>query len=273
LYPPLPLELPSTPPAIPDQDLMDTDTDIPMPGSLSFQPPQTHAASTRLCVPSKPVEPFIFGLPLPQHNVSNAQFKLPVFLTMSKRLQAEGVQGIGMDIISKLQPGAHADGIEPPIGRAKKFVPKVNGMTKKFEGMREQVPEDGVDRWVFEEEGISRKRTMNEIKRIAIAKKRRSSVGHGAGRDRFGRRVGGETPGRLSGKVIPAGKKPRALPGSFDDDEDEDRDGADEKVEEKTADVDSSASGEANKDKEQDEVEKEKEEIGRGRKEKLSNGS
>jgi hypothetical protein len=247
---------------------MDTDMDIPMPGSLSFQPPQTPAASTRLSVPSKPVEPFIFGSPLPQHNVSNAQFKTAaasVLDEMNKRLQAEGVQGVGMNLITKLQPGAHADGIEPLIGRAVKFVPKGNGMATKFEKLHEQEFQkmEGIDGF-SKRRGISPKRTMHEIKKLAMAKKRRSSVGHGAGRDRFGRRVGGETPGRLSGKVITAGKKPRALPGSFDDEEDEDEDedgnGADEKMEEKTACANPSASGEANKDKEQDEVEKEKEE-------------
>jgi hypothetical protein len=262
LYPSLPLGRPSAPP---NYDHMDTDADAPMPGSLSFQPqpPQTPAA-TRLGVPSKPVDPFIFGSPLPQHNVSNDQFKTAassVLDEMNKRLQEEGIQGVGMDLISKLQPGAHVNGIQPLVGRKVKLMPKNSGMTEKFEKMHEEEFKkmEGIDGF-SKRRKMSPKRSAEEMARIAIAKKRKS-VGHGAGRDRFGRRVGGETPGRLSGKVIAAGKKPRVLPGSFDDEdknEDEnDGSGEDEKMEKKD---DPFASDEANKDKEQDDAEKVKEE-------------
>jgi hypothetical protein len=108
----------------------------------------------------------VFGSPLPQHNVSNAQFKTAATSVLdetNKRLQAKGVQGVGMDIISKLQPGAHADGIEPSIGRVVKFVPKGNGMTKKFEKMHEQEFQkmEGIDGF-SKRRGISPKRTVVE---------------------------------------------------------------------------------------------------------------
>ena len=170
-----------------------------------------------------------------------------------------------MDLIQQCQPGAHADGVKPLIGREVKFVPKGNGMAKKFEKMHEQVFKkmEGIDGF-SKRRGISPKRSADEIKKLAIAKKRRSSLmGHGAGRDRFGRRIGGETPSRLSGRVVAAGKKPRMLPGSFDDDDDNDDDddeNGEEKIEEKATGVDPSTSEEVNHDKAQEDDEKEKEE-------------
>lgn len=266
LYPPLTVELPS---ASPDQDHMDTDADVPMPGSLPSQPPQTPATSTRLGIPSKDIEPFIFGSPLPQHNVSNAQFKTAaasVLDEINKRLQADGVQGVGMDIIGKLQPGAHVDGVEPIANRKVKLMPKRDGMTEKFKSLHEEEFKkmEGIDGF-SKRRGILPKKSAAEIKRIAVAKKRKS-MGHGAGRDRFGRRVGGETPVRLSERVIASEKKPRVLPGSFDgnddDNDDDDGDGENGKSGEKRVSVDASAGGETNKDKVED-VEKEKDDEGK----------
>jgi len=224
---------------------MEADADVPMPGSLTFQPPKTPAPSTpftRLDVPSKPIEPFIFGSPLPQHNVSNAQFKSAatnVLEEMNKRLQVDGVQGVGMEIIGKLQPGAHADGVKPLVDREMKHMPKGSGMTEKFEKMHEEEFKkmEGID-------GFSRRRGISPKK----------SGGNGAGRDRFGRRVGGAPAGRLSEKIIANGKKPRVLPGSFDN-EDDDEDNDHGKMEEKIG-----GGHEANEDKEREDAEREKEE-------------
>jgi hypothetical protein len=211
------------------------------------------------------VEAFVFGSPLPQHNVTNDQFKsvaASVLGEMNKRLQAEGVQGVGADIISKLQPGAHDDVVESHVGRKVNFKSKGSGMTEKFEKMHEEEFKkmEGIDGFFKRT-----KRGADELKKMAIAKTRKSSaVGHGAGRDRFGRRVGGQTPNRLSGRVISAGKKPRVLPGSFgdgDDDEDNDDDGHGEDVKmAKEVEVDPFQSSEANKEKEQDKAGKEQEE-------------
>jgi hypothetical protein len=262
LYPKLSLEFPLTPSATQEDD-MDTDADVPIPGSLSFPTPQTPTASTRLEASTKAVEPFIFGSPLPQHKVSNAQFKTAaasVLDEMNKRLQVDGVQGVPMDMIRKLQSGAHADGVKPLLDREVHLMPKASDMTKKFEKMHEEEfrKMEGIDGF-SKRRGMLPKNSGDETKRLAIVAKRKSSVvGHGAGRDRFGRRIGGETPGRLTGRVVVPRKKSRVLPGSFEDEDDGGEHGEDEKMEERRVSVGPSDGGDKNL--KEDEAGKEEEE-------------
>ncbi|XP_006455361.1 hypothetical protein AGABI2DRAFT_121282 [Agaricus bisporus var. bisporus H97] len=71
-------------------------------------PPDVPPTSTTLSVPT--TDPFIFGSPLPQHSISNTQFKTAattVLEEMNQRLRSEGVKGVGMDIVDKLKQGAH----------------------------------------------------------------------------------------------------------------------------------------------------------------------
>lgn len=227
LYPPLPFDTSEAPAAVPVQI---NPEDEPMPGSLSFASP--HTPAKQLAVPAK-AEPFIFGSPLPQHNVTNTQFKsaaASVLEEMNKRLREEGVEGVGMDLISKLQPGAHSNGVGMLTNRDPKPLLKTNGIKEKFEKMHEEEFKkmEGID-------GLVKRRNMSPQKDtgsgresiVALGKKRKSSVlGHGAGRDRYGRRVGGDAAaGRISAtRVISTGRRPRVLPGSFGDDDGEDSD-------------------------------------------------
>ncbi|GLB39926.1 hypothetical protein LshimejAT787_0704360 [Lyophyllum shimeji] len=247
IYPPLPLELPvSSSSAAPAPTDMVTDTYKPMPGSLSQAskpatntiqtPAPTTAATTHLVAP----EPFIFGSPLPQHHVSNAQFAsaaASVLEEMNRRLQAEGVAGVDAALVSKLQPGAHAHipGVGTDLLGAKeaKEAAKAKLHKEKFDEIHaeEFSKMEGID-------ALARRRGMKDPgagageekeSAPAIGKKRKSSVlGHGAGRDRYGRRTG-EAAGRISAtRVISNGRRPRAIPGSFDDDDSEDEETRDE---------------------------------------------
>ncbi|KAG5643325.1 hypothetical protein DXG03_001175 [Asterophora parasitica] len=235
VYPPLPFDLPVT---LPSTDLtsnkMDTEEDEAMPGSLplatkpaSLQAPglsKAPNATAQLTVP----EPFVFGSPLPQHNVSDAQFKsaaASVLEEMNKRLQNDGIAGVGMDLIGRLQPGAHADGVPVQNARKAKEMPKTAGVKEKFE---EQHAEEfnkmeGIDSFVRRRAAA---KDAGGVKPVA-GTKRKSSVGHGVGRDRFGRRVGGDgAPGRISAtRVISGGRRARVIPGSFDGEDSDVEDG------------------------------------------------
>ncbi|KAF5384087.1 hypothetical protein D9615_003209 [Tricholomella constricta] len=252
IYPPLPFELPITSSLVASSsNKMDTDEDEAMPGSLAHKPAAlrtpgpskattTATTTAQLAVP----DPFIFGSPLPQHNVSNAQFKsaaASVLEEMNKRLQNEGVDGVGMDLISRLQPGAHAQGM-PALGtREAKEAPKTSGVKAKFNELHAEEFDkmEGIDSFV-------RRRAAKDAGEAKVARdKRKSSVGHGVGRDRFGRRVGDGASGRISAtRVISSGRRPRVIPGSFDDEdsdvEDEETGGAGEGTS-KRARVDSTA--------------------------------
>ncbi|KAF9463269.1 hypothetical protein BDZ94DRAFT_1322002 [Collybia nuda] len=227
LYPPLPFDTFEAPAIIPNS----MDTDEPMPGTLSPCPPHTPAPVKQLGVPTPKVEPFIFGSPLPQHNVTNTQFKsaaASVLEEMNKRLKEEGVEGVGMDLINKLQPGAHTNGVGTLMNRDVKPLPKTNGIKEKFEKMHQNEFDkmEGIDGLV-KRRNMSPKKDSDEGREsiIALGKKRKSSIlGHGAGRDRYGRRIGGDAiAGRISAtRVISTGRRPRVLPGSFGDDDGED---------------------------------------------------
>lgn len=87
-------------------------------------------------------EPFLFGSPL--HSVSNTQFQAAatsVLEEMNKRLGTSGVEGVGMEIVTKLQRGAHT---QAQLACDVKPLPALetgNGMkgnreiTKKFDNM------------------------------------------------------------------------------------------------------------------------------------------
>ncbi|KAG6853520.1 hypothetical protein C0991_003515 [Blastosporella zonata] len=185
-------------------------------GAPSLLTPAPKSSTTaQLAVPE---EPFVFGSPLPQHNVSNMQFKsaaASVLDEMNKRLHQDGVEGVGMDLISRLQPGAHALGTGILGPRETKEAPKANAFRQKFDELHaeEFSKMEGIDSLV------KRRGLMPKADTALAAKRRKSSVriNHGVGRDRFGRRVGGET-GRLSAAhVIGEKKRQRVVPGSFDD--------------------------------------------------------
>ncbi|KAG6849626.1 hypothetical protein H0H93_006835 [Arthromyces matolae] len=225
IYPPLPLEdllFPSNNAPGPSKPVglaVDTPTSLPtnkptLPSLLSAAPKSS--TTTQLAVP----EAFVFGSPLPQHNVSNNQFKsaaASVLEEMNKRLKQDGVEGVGMDLISKLQPGAHQSGAGVLAPREEKEAPKAKIIKEKFDKMHDEEFDkmEGID-------SLMRRRGRLAPKEGAsVTKNRKSSTGHGVGRDRFGRRIGGES-GRLSAAhVVSERRQSRVIPGSFDDDDDE----------------------------------------------------
>ncbi|KAG6909746.1 hypothetical protein DXG01_015734 [Tephrocybe rancida] len=189
----------------------------PKRAAPSFLTPAAKSSTTaQLAVP----EPFVFGSPLPQHNVSNTQFKsaaASVLEEMNKRLQQDGVESVGMDLISKLQPGAHALGAGLLGPREAKEAPKVNVFKQKFDELHaeEFSKMEGIDSLV-KRRGLKPKADAGPALKI---RKSSVGVGHGVGRDRFGRRVAGEA-GRLSAAhMVGDRRRSRVIPGSFDDED------------------------------------------------------
>lgn len=248
IYPPLPLE-----------DLVDSFHDGLDPAS-SIKPPSndmnvdasTSLASSKPAIPSllsHPLkstittqlavpDPFIFGSPLPEHNVSDSQFKsaaASVLEEMNKRLRQDGVDGIGMDLVTKLQAGAHAAGVDMIVPSEEKGAPKTKIHKEKFDKLHE---ED-----FSKMEGID-----SLVKRRGLLKDRMSSVaaGHGIGRDRFGRRIGGES-GRLSAATMVnesrEKRRSRVIPGAFGDNDGE------EETENREADVELTSENHKEQDK------------------------
>ncbi|KAF7762276.1 hypothetical protein Agabi119p4_8869 [Agaricus bisporus var. burnettii] len=128
-------------------------------------PPDVPPTSTTLSVPT--TDPFIFGSPLPQHSISNTQFKTAattVLEEMNQRLRSEGVEGVGMDIMDKLKQGAHTQAdLEREHKRPMQTVKekrRKGEITKKFD----EVHQAGFDKM----EGIVRK----GVAPLVIGKKR-----------------------------------------------------------------------------------------------------
>ena len=216
-------------------------------------------------------EPFIFGSPLPQHNVNNDQFKTAassVLDEMNRRLDAQGVDVVGMDLIAKLQPGAHVLGVSDVAMSKPETQKTVDEFYKeKFERLHEAEfnKMEGIDGLVRRKGGISPRKDSG----ASLANKRKSSVtGHGAGRDRYGRRISGHV-GRVSTtRVISGGRRPRVLPGGFDDDPDSDSEVDDDEMarsggDKAVCEVKQGQDEEAKAIEEQDRKEREKEAIRR----------
>ena len=116
----------------PQADRQEKDKDVAMPGSLA--PVRTRIESPQL---------FIFGSPLPQHNISNTQFRVAatsVLEEMSKRLREEGADEIQSDIIAKLHPHANilqnTREIEPMQGvRRRNFKSYMKASSRKWRGL------------------------------------------------------------------------------------------------------------------------------------------
>ncbi|KAG6857500.1 hypothetical protein H0H87_002125 [Tephrocybe sp. NHM501043] len=230
IYPPLPLEelMPSSnkdsTPSFSNHPVTDSmDLEGPSPGSLVPAPKRsapsllTPAPQSTTTAQLAAIDPFVFGSPLPQHNVSNTQFKnaaTSVLEEMNKRLQQEGVNSVGMDLISKLKPGTHAQGVDILGPREAKEAPKTNFFKEKFDELHaaEFSKMEGIDSLV------KRRGLLPKPEAVLTAKKRKSSVA--VGRDRFGRRVAGET-GRLSAARVVGERRRsiRVIPGSFGDEE------------------------------------------------------
>lgn len=200
-------------------DRQEKDTDVAMPGSM---------APVRARTPFvKSPEPFIFGSPLPQHNVSNTQFRVAatsVLEEMNKRLREEGVDEIQSDIIAKLHP--HANILHNTADcREIKPMPGVRGgeIKEKFQKLHESEFEkmEGIDALVKRRsERSPQKRTSEgeEKEKVIIVKKRKSSA------------LGPRRPSAFSGRasstrVISNGRRSKVvIPGAFGSEEEEDDD-------------------------------------------------
>lgn len=168
-------------------------------------------------------EPFVFGSPLPQHRVSDVQFRTAaasVLEEMNKRLQQDGIEGVDTSVISRLHPGTHsAADLEP---RELKPLPRLKGEFKgKFDQKHDEEFQkmEGIDGFV-KRRGISpNKDEVSASGPVVIGKKRKSSVvalndGEGPRRPIGARRASGT---RVVSKKLP--KAP--IPGAFGDDDDE----------------------------------------------------
>ncbi|KAF5348828.1 hypothetical protein D9756_009829 [Leucocoprinus leucothites] len=198
-------------------------------------------------------DPFVFGSP--RHSVSNYQFRAAatsVLEEMNKRLGISGVEGVGMDIVDKLQPpGTHRD-VKSLPGRSFSSGATATGsgggeMTKKFdERHRAEFQKmegiDGVVKRRMEQQKRSSSSSSTAGAPVPLAgKKRKSNVlgelGDGNGKPRrpitglaaanAGVRVGSVGGGRTSGttRVISSGRRGMALPGGFGDEEEADGEG------------------------------------------------
>lgn len=189
---------------------------LPNPHSQPTTPTRTPSKSSPSSALSIAKPAFIFGSPLPEHNVTNDQFRsaaASVLEEMNKRLQADGVNSVETGILSRIQQGAHLNGVVSMSSRGTSSVSSraTSGVKEKFDKQHEAE--------FSKMEGIDA-----VLKRKASTTSHRSSasVGYGAGRDRFGRRTGSSV-GRVSASrtVSTSTKHSRTIPGAFDDDDDE----------------------------------------------------
>ena len=207
-----------------DRQEIREDKDVAMPGSLA----PVHARM-------KSPEPFIFGSPLPQHNVSNTQFRVAavsVLEEMNKRLRDEGIDEIQSDIITKLNP--HGNILQNTTDfREIKPMPGVRRgeIKEKFQKLHEREFEkmEGIDALVKRRnERSPQKSTTEEEEKKVIVKKRKSSAitkdiveANGLGPRRpstFARRAS-------STRVISHGRRSKVvIPGAFGSEEEEEDD-------------------------------------------------
>ena len=129
-------------------------------------------------------EPFLFGSPL--HGVSNIQFQAAatsVLEEMNKRLGTSGVKGVGMEIVTKLQPGAHTQAqlacdVKPlPALATKNDMKGDREITKKFDDMHKAEFDkmEGIDGLVKRK--MERKNPLSSSTTVRVAgMKRKSNV-------------------------------------------------------------------------------------------------
>ncbi|KAJ3882224.1 hypothetical protein F5051DRAFT_365901 [Lentinula edodes] len=87
-------------PDLPMEDVLVSSTTVEPSQTLSDGFPHLSGAKSQA---------FVFGSPLPQHRVSNAQFQTAaasVLEEMNRRLLADGVEAVGPSLVSNLRPGA-----------------------------------------------------------------------------------------------------------------------------------------------------------------------
>ena len=216
------------------------DEEIAMPGSLTPPPAPT----------------FIFGSPLPQHSVSNTQFRFAaaaVLKEMNQRLREEGVDEIQTDIIAKLHPDANVftddREIKPRPGA------KRGEIKEKFQKLHEKEFEkmEGIDELIKRRAERSPQKCASGEK--INGKKRKSSAIEKESVQGPGPRRPSAFSGRASStRVISNGRRSKiTIPGAFGSEEEDDgedaRAGKRARVDPQ---VQSSLAGEEQKKSEQD---------------------
>ncbi|KII91798.1 hypothetical protein PLICRDRAFT_82004, partial [Plicaturopsis crispa FD-325 SS-3] len=185
------------------------DDDVEMPGALNTSPP---AQATDIFSPgtskqlAPPTQPFVFGSPLPQHNLSNKQFRTAatsVLEEMNKRLAGAGVEQVSIDVLDRSKrPASEVDLTARPAA------------DERFGKAHEQV--------FSKMDSIA---THYAAKRASPDKKRKSSaLGVGDGR----RGPSGKRKSNASGaRVISNGTRKHMIPGAFGEEEDDEEDEGD----------------------------------------------
>lgn len=207
----------------------DLPPDLASPSRPSHQASAGHAMEgiirtpnpkpTTTATTSKTPDPFVFGSPLPQHRVSDAQFKTAaasVLEEMNKRLQDQGVDGVDTTLINRLHPGAsNKSDLE---SRPTAPLPRPRAELKeKFDEAHQQEFQkmEGID-------GYMKRRVDRGLDSAPVAgKKRKSSVLAPVDAPINRRPIGAPRPSGT--RVVSKGKQTRAIPGGFgfDDDDDE----------------------------------------------------
>ena len=206
-------------------DRQEKDKDVAMPGSLT----PVHARTPFIKSP----EPFIFGSPLPQHNVSNAQFRVAaasVLEEMNKRLREEGVDEIQSDIIAKLHPHTNILHSTTDSREIKPMPGARRGEIKeKFQKLHESEFEkmEGIDALVKRRNEQSPQKRASEEERV-IGKKRKSGAMVKESVDVNGlgpRRPSAFASRASSTRVISNGRRSKVvIPGAFGSEEEEEDD-------------------------------------------------
>ncbi|KAJ3822406.1 hypothetical protein F5880DRAFT_1574902 [Lentinula raphanica] len=189
-------------------------------GSTAVNPPSTTAK----------LEPFVFGSPLPQHRVSNAQFQTAaasVLEEMNRRLLADGVDTVHTSMISNLQPGG---GSHLTRGSQKKYADReIKPLRKSFgaHAAKKEVKEkfdkahqDQFDGMESIAGYVNRKNHLNSAPMTASAGSSSEPVQVGKKRKSNAIDDGQHPPAkRTSTRVISTTR--RTVPGGFGDDDDD----------------------------------------------------
>ncbi|KAI6130898.1 hypothetical protein EDD17DRAFT_1812121 [Pisolithus thermaeus] len=168
-------------------------------------------------------EPFIFGSPLPQHNLSNREFRSAaqsVLDEMNDRLAAEGIDGVNMNVLQNGRKQSDAEGADTNQAEITGGDKAIGGSASAIFDKTHQQAFDKMESIV--QYAQKRARAPEPI----LSKKRKSSLVIKE------RKAGGAGRRRKSGlKVERRSAKAKAIPGGFgDEDEDEEDEEEEEEV-------------------------------------------
>ena len=219
LWPPKEDNANSIYPAVPTPSpLANTHTSsVDMPGALTATPPRVTIpapetapavqASPALTLAQNPSAPFVFGSPLPQHRLSNQQFRnaaASVLEEMNKRLADQGIEPLSLDMLngtgrSSVNLGAHGKGgaaAPPLVAGAERFE---RAHEREFSKMDSIANHWSARRAALEGAGCTGKKRKSSL---VLGKKSRPSVSKAS-----------------ATRVISGGRRKMGIPGAFGDDD------------------------------------------------------